>query len=494
MSDKDRKRRSSRAAGMVSTNKDSGSTTLWFRAPPDENYGVLDGWARFIRSKKYSPDSASPISPVFTSPFPSRTRQASESSQRPESGQVEPRQLHHKSSTATYSTGPRDRTITFSSESPSLRSKRSDLSSPTSLHNPAAKYGLAGGQLYTTVRPTDLGPTEEYQETNSQGLASAPGRSTVNSPTHGRGSVSSQAQQQHDEYDVNSPPAPGETILDRAFKFGRITYAESIIPGQEKLTSIARFDALMREADEKRKQREAAQQTAQLALRSAFDADDSSEESGEEDSDESSVAPDYIPEQDEPVKTPLISPTAQRALAFIASRHDFDPNPGTSRPAVSRNHLSFHADSTGQTTQNPPSRPHTAHSKSRPGAGARALSTPYPVPATTSVDVTPVGNKNADEVVRRRNADKRVSDSSIKGLSFSELTKRLSSSSSLLLVQTNASGGSSRRSSEIDMQNPVAQRSAASSRGLGPQPPPRNQSRDKCGWRGSVGVVEGGFL
>lgn len=498
ISDKERKRRSSRAAGLISTNKESGSTILWFRSPSEDNQQILYDWARAILSKRNNNDSASPISPVFTSPFSSRSRDAADYFPRPPSGahnngRVDGRQLHHKSSTATYSTGPRDRPITFSSESPSLRSKRSDLSSPTSSQHPGPKFPIPG-QHYTTVLPTDIGPSGEHREEGLDGWSSAQGRSVVNSPTHGRGSVSSQAQHQHDASDVNSPPAPGETILDRAFKFGRIGYSEPKVPGQEKLSSIARFDALMREADEKRKQREAAQRAEQMVLRSAFDADDSSDE--EDDSGESSVAADYAQEQDEPVQTPLISPTAQRALAFISSRHDSDPNRQTHRPRVSRNHLSFHADSAGMAGYAPPSRPHTAHGKSRPGTGPKAQSTPHLVPASTSVDLTNIMKQASDEGVRHTIGDKRASDTSAKRLSFNELTKRLSSSSSLLLVQTNASGGSSRRSSEIDTQPSTSHRSNMATRGLGPQPPPRGHNKDdrKCGWRGSVGVVEGGFL
>jgi hypothetical protein len=54
----------------------------------------------------------------------------------------------------------------------------------------------------------------------------------------------------------SSPPGPRETILDRAFQMRCIPGSDREVPGEEKLSSLARFDALMREADEKRKKRE----------------------------------------------------------------------------------------------------------------------------------------------------------------------------------------------------------------------------------------------
>ncbi|KAJ3492935.1 hypothetical protein NLG97_g5054 [Lecanicillium saksenae] len=480
LSDKERKRRSSRAAGLVSTNKDSGITALWFRAAPEDTQYTLDDWARFILSKKSLSSSESPVSPVFTSPFTTRSRDMPEYFQRPGSSS---NRLHHKSSTATYSTGTRERPVTFSSESPSLRSKRSDLSSPSVTNN---NYPIPG-QLYTTVLPTDIGPSGEYSADARDGWtsSSAQGRSAVNSPAHVRDSMSS-----HGYYgempDVNAPPAPGETILDRAFKLGHVPFAIPDVPGQEKLSSIARFDALMRQAELLRMQKEAAEQRRLVAMQSTFDADDSDEETQSDASDDTDTGDDN---HDRSRKANLISPNAQRALDFIAGRNGQAPT--GHRPSASRNHLSFHADTAQAPVSAPPVRPHTAHAKSRPGA-QRTQSTPHLVASPATYDIPNLPTK-IHEDQRKPTAEKRASGSSSKRLSLNDITKRFSSTSSLLLVQTNASGASSRRSSEVDVST-SAPRTNLSIRGSSQAT--RNREDQKCGWRGSVNVVssEGGFL
>lgn len=480
ISDKERKRRSSRAAGLVSTNKDSGATTLWFRTAPEDTQNSLDDWARFIMSKKSISNSESPVSPIFTSPFTPRSRDVPEGFHRPESSG---NRLQHKSSGAAYSTGNRERPVTFSSESPSLRSKRSDLSSPSVTIN--TNYPIPG-QLYTTVLPTDIGPSGEHHPGESRDgwtSGSAQGRSVVNSPAHIRDSLSS-----HGHFgeiaDVNAPPAPGETILDRAFKLGHVPFAVPDVPGQEKLSSIAKFDALMREAEQRRLQREAAEKRQRMAMQSTFDEDDSSEEteSGGSHDDDTDTGDDSY------TKTTLISPNAQRALDFIAARHHASRQPGH-RPSASRNHLSFHADSAPAPVA-APVRPHTAHAKSRPGT-QRTQSTPHLVTSPPAYEVPSLPSKIPEDP-RRIVAEKRASGSSSNRLSLNDITKRFSSTSSLLLVQTNASGASSRRSSDVDVGG-SAPRTNLSIRGSGQLARAPDQ---KCGWRGSVNVVssEGGFL
>lgn len=506
ISDNQRKRRSSRATGFISSNKDAGVTTLWFRTPPDDHHPSLHEWSRFILSKKSSSSATeSPVSPVFTSPFQTRSNDNPDYFPRPGSGS---RGLQHKSSTATYSTGPLDRPATFSSESPSLRSKRSDISSPSSNNHPSQKvpYPIPE-QHYTTLMPGDIvsGPNGEYQGQFIEGWTYAQGRaSTMSSPSGARDSMSSQSQQLS-ILDATSPPCPGETILDRAFQLGHVPGAGSYVPGQEKLSSIARFDALMREADEKRRKRDTIQQAQQTTITSAFDDDDSSDDEdvdpASDDSDSASDAYSDDQDQNEHHTAPLMSPSAQRALAYITGRNDGgNLSPNSHRPGMSRNHLSFHAGSARTSTIAPPSRPHTAHAKSRPNV-ARAQNTAHLMPtATTTLDLPSPGRGNEDGPHRSSTiAEKRHSNSSAKRLSFTEFTKRLSSTSSLLLVQTNASGGSSHVSSEVDTQPcSSAPRTNLTLRGAGPPPRPRDRDDQdrRCGWRGSVGVVgtEGGFL
>lgn len=450
------------------------------------------------------------MSPQFSNPFSPISRDPSDHFPRPSSGnqsnRSDGRGLQHKTSNHTYSTSIRERPLTFSSESISLRSKRSDVSSPSLSNYPSHPIGYPiPGQHYTTVLPTDL-PSPittagDYQGEFIEGWTSAQGRSsTMSSPIRGRDSVGSHAHQQSMMgTDSSSPPGPRETILDRAFQMRYIPGTESEIPGEEKLSSMARFEALMRDADEKRKQREAAERAQQVAMRSAFEASDSSEEELEKESD-SEDDDNFADEHDRRVP-PLIPPTTQRALQFIASRHESLRSPNTSRPGMSRNSSSFQADPQMATlTQEPPTRPHTAHAKSRLNSNQRSYSTPQLSPAMANLELADQGS---DDGTIQGNADKRQSNTSTstKRLSFSEFTKRLSSSSSLLLVQTNTSGGSSRRSSEIDIHSSSVSRPRLISRGPGPgSASTRDRERDdydkRCGWRGSVGVVnnEGGFL
>ncbi|EGX96731.1 hypothetical protein CCM_01389 [Cordyceps militaris CM01] len=483
LSDKERKRRSSRAAGLMTSGKDASVTTLWFRAAPEDKQISLDDWARFILSKKSMSNSESPVSPVFNSPFITRSREVPEHFPRPGSSGT---RLQHKSSTATYSTGPRERPVTFSSQSPSLRSKRSDLSSPSTTNN---NYPIPG-QLYTTVLPTDIGPSAELNGDSRDGWTSSSvyGRSTVNSPAHMRDSMSS-----HGFYgeipEVNAPPAPGETILDRAFKLGHVPFAIPDVPGQEKLSSIARFDLLMRDAEQRRLQKETAGKRTRQTLESRFEDEDSSEETQ---SDRSHGADTGDDAQGRQGKANLISPSAQRALDFIADRNGRRQGQPRHRPSASRNHLSFHADAApAAIVTAPPVRPHTAHAKSRPGA-QRTQSTPHLIPSAVTHDIPNVPTRIQEES-RKPAADKRISGSSSKRLSLNDITKRFSSTSSLLLVQTNASGASSRRSSEVDASSSTP-RTNLSIRGTSQVA--RNREDQKCGWRGSVNVVspEGGFL
>ncbi|KAM4056124.1 hypothetical protein HRG_003046 [Hirsutella rhossiliensis] len=540
ISDKERRRRSGRATGFISANKDSGTTTLWFRTVSDDQCPGLRDWARFILARKGANSSDGPVSPVATTPYSGRSRDNSDNGQRPGSGS---RLLQHMSSTATHSnsTGLRDRPATFSSESPSLRSKRSDVSSPSSNNHAAHKlpFGIPE-QHYTTVLPMTASPGE-YRGEFIEGWTAAQGRSSaLSSPTRG-GRDSASSQGPYPAYnDATSPPAPGETILDRAFQLGHIPGAEMYIPGQEKLSSIARFDALMREAEERRKKQDAAARAEQAAMRSAFDEDDSSDDDDDDDDDDDAESDEADQRdangsdadsdatsqvQDDFASAPLMSPGAQKALAFIAGRHESNRKSESHRPSVSRTHLSYHAGPAHATSRNqpPPSRPHTAHAKTRPGANRTQSAPRIASAANTSLDLpgsaasgSGSGKRAAKSSASASQAtsggEKRHSGSSAKGLSFTEFTKRLSStSSSLLLVQTNVSAGSNRGSSEIEGQPPSAPRANLTSRGAisGPatapaagqpspsSPQPRSGDSDRrCGWRGNVGVVgaEGGLI
>jgi len=535
--DKARKRRSSRTAAF-SAPKETGPTTLLFR--PGDEHPTLPDWARFIQQhiQPHIPDRAplspvTPASPTFTNPFAPRSREPSEMQQRPESGNGGRPGFFLKNPSQTHSI--RDRPVTFSADSPSLRSKRSDLSSQTS----SMTQSNMGFHNYNPMIPADLpSPATtigEYQGEFIEGWTSAQGRSSaLSSPIRERESVSSQAQTPLPPIpDSDTPTGPRETILDRAFQLQRIPGSEREVPGEEKLSSLARFEALMREVDEKRKQREAEEAKSRpqevvppaAEPKSAFDADDSdSDDDSDKDSDDDSDG--MAGEEDAEDHFPS-STTAQRALDFIAGRyepvqrHQLSSRGYGVRSPPSYNHEAFMALSSSGSSQ---MRPQTGYSKnrSRPGMTQRTHSQPHL--ATILASSTPLEPRDSEEgtgfsftpgspsALHRSSTEKRQSVSSAKRLSFSEFTRRLSSTSSLLLMQTNASGGGSSRASHSDMDlqqppqsppphlhhlHPRAGPPTPLQQQQLPQSPPPVDERERCRWRGSVGVFgagEGGFV
>ncbi|KAK4250643.1 hypothetical protein C7999DRAFT_38253 [Corynascus novoguineensis] len=541
-SDKARKRRSSRTAGFTAP-KEMGPTSLLFR-PGDESQNLQE-WARFIQQliQPYVLDRGpmsplTPASPTFVNPFAPRPKDPTEIQQRPNSRNGYPRPgflLKNHSQTNSV----RDRPATFS-DSPSLRSKRSDLSSQTG----STTQSHMGFPSYTAMVPADLpSPATtigEYQGEFIEGWTSAQGRSSaLSSPIRGRGSVSSQPPAPLPSVpDSKTLPGPRETILDRAFQLRCIPGSDREIPGGEKLSSLARFDALMREMDEKRRQREAeeAQSRAQAAVapsartsgsepKSAFDQDDSDSDSeqdsdDDDDDDDDDDSDSIVREDDFDDRFP--STSTQRALDFIAGRYEPTRRHQLAsrgiRSPPSYNHEAFMALSSPGHTQ---VRPQTGYSRTRnrPGMAQRTHSQPH---LATMLASSPLDQPRESEegagfsftpgspsAVRRSSVDKRQSGSSAKRLSFTDFTRRLSSTSSLLLMQTNASGPASSRASNSDMdlqqapQSPPQQlhhlhpRSGppTSQQYQPPQSPPPVGEHERCGWRGSVGVFgDGGFV
>ncbi|KAK1599412.1 uncharacterized protein LY79DRAFT_504838, partial [Colletotrichum navitas] len=497
INDKEKKRRSSRAAGLISS-KESSATTLWFRTPPDDHHISLHDWARFILSRKLPMSPESPASPSFTNPFTQQRSRDVDYFPRPPSGNPNSRTtLQHKNSVQTYSS--RDRPTTYSSDSPSLRSKASDVSSPTSGNHPAHMgFAMPDPNKYTTVLPSDIpspvATMSDYQRSELiEGWTVAQGRSsTVSSPIRGRGSVSSGGAQPFPGADSSSPPNQRETILDRAFQLRCIPGSERETPGEEKLTSLARFDALMREADQKMRQQAKEAHAEKMAMLSAFDEDDDSSEDETEEDDEDDDDEDheeYAHEADaNGNRQTLIPPNAQRALEFLASRQDDAMSP---RSAVMRS-----SPANFSVPLQAPARPHTAHSKMRSSVTQRTTSQTQSM-GQERLDV-PISSsgKTSEDANFRASGGKRASGSSAKRLSFTEFTKRLSSTSSLLLVQTNTSGGSSRRSSEYDLSPSLAPKGALNARGVPPKPHDveREEQERHYGWRNSVGFIEGGLI
>ncbi|KAL0467392.1 hypothetical protein QR685DRAFT_86616 [Neurospora intermedia] len=549
--EKMRKRRSSRTAGL-STGKDSIPSTLLFRAGEEsQSQPSLHEWARFIQQlirpnvvtegQAIQPPLSpiTPASPSFVNPFSPRS--GDQQQHRPSSGSASSRPSFHPMNFAPLFTC-RERPVTLV-DTPSLHSKRSDVSSQTSSMNPAL-----GHQHYMAMFPADLpSPATtvgEYQGEFIEGWTSAQGRSSaLSSPVRGRdNSVGSHspAPLSHQTLDPTSPPGPRETILDRAFQMRCIPGSERDVPGEEKLSSLARFDALMRELDDKRKKREADEarsRSATLAtsdpaterpgLKSAWDVAEAS--SPEEDIDEEDEDSD-LPEAERDSEDGFMIPSStRRALEFITGRNELaSPQKQSSRQPI-RVPLMYNADALNALSSGggSSSRPQTGYShRSRPSIGARTQSQPqmtemlaaYGSPlmgvleghSETSFEEGNIATAMNSTAATPLQHSHRHSTSSGKRLSFSDFTKRLGSTSSLLLVQTNNSPGSSRGSSNSEADSTQVQpqqrppsplqgdkmipRSAGSL-------PQRSIDRDaldkRCGWRGSVGVFggpEGGFL
>lgn len=501
-----RKRRSSRTGGL--TGKDPWASTLLFRTFPEERYNiydwqitvkpqlVLDSQESLLEDMHNNP--MSPISPAFSSfsnPFAARTQGVSA---RPDflsrgSSQSTSQQIN------TYPHAPRERPAAMMSPSPSLRSRRSDLSSQgSSMIHP---MGFTSGHPlnnYTAGLTSDLPSpisTAGYETQFIEGWTSAQGRSsTLSSHTRASNSIASAVAAAAPI--GATPPGPRETILDRAFQMRCIPGSERIQDkDEEKISSIARFEALMREADERKRQKSAG--SIHDMKTSGWELDEESEESSLDEVED--YDPDILDMSDQDVSIPT---PAQRALDYISGRQV--PIPTTSRPLSPMPRtppIPFLNTQAMSALQGAPMsssnglRPRTGNNSTQP---SRPSSLALPT-RTASVVAIPTLKNSQSSNGNLKTGDleakdlKRRSSLSVKRLSFTEFAKRLSSTSSLLLVQTNASSTSGRTSSEIGAADEViARRNSIGLRGGG-----EIREKDKrCGWRGSVGAFggEGGFL
>ncbi|TVY59559.1 hypothetical protein LSUE1_G009906, partial [Lachnellula suecica] len=324
LSEKQRKRRSSRAAGL--TSKDPWANVLLFRTIPEERYNIYD-WQASVKPK-LTPDAPddSPLSPsspsfsTFSNPFGSRESKPTTGSGRPD---IQRASSNHN--TYPHSPRDRDRPSALISPSPSLRSRRSDLSSQaSSLHPP---MGFTQNQNYTTTLPSDLpspASTSGYDAQFIEGWTSAQGRSSALS-SHTRGSNSIASAVTPIAPVASTPPGPRETILDRAFQMRYIPGGERAQDkDEEKISSIARFEAIMREVDE-RKRHKASHEIPRN--KSEWDLDEESEESDEAEMGDEDDEADGLEMSDHDVSMPT---PAQRALDYISGRGV--PLPPSSRP------------------------------------------------------------------------------------------------------------------------------------------------------------------
>jgi len=516
-----RKRRSSRTGGL--TSKDPWASTLLFRTVPEERYNIQN-WQSTIKPQLI-PDfhdyqsELSPISPMFSSfsnPF-ARDNASSSTSTRPDFLQ---RASSQNTTASTYPHAPRDKPSAIVSPSPSLRSRRSDLSSRGSSMHPPMGFSSNHSKHYTTL-PSDLpspASTSGYDNQFIEGWTSAQGRSSTLSSHHTRGSNSIASAVTMNAPPIGTtPPGPRETILDRAFQMRCIPGSEKIQDKyEENISSIAKFEVLMRESDERRQQQQQQQQHTVPVHdgpgRSGWSLDEESDESSNDDLEEEDDAADTLDMSDEEIAIPT---PAQRALEYISGRRTplspsrpFSPEtkdppiPFLNPQAMSAFHGGPASSSSGGL------RPRTGTgSSSKRNSRPTSLALPSRSVSTAAIPQSKefhgsTSNGNLKTGDRDAKDIKRSSSTSVKRLSFTEFARRLSSTSSLLLVQTNASSssgrdGSRKTSSEFGVEDEkLTHRSSVNLRGgAGPI---NSETRDKrCGWRGSVGVFgsnEGGFL
>lgn len=463
-----RKRRSSRAATLVPY-KDNGPTTLWFRTE-GEPY-KLQEWARCIQAaaqlnipeshlpmSPISPSSPSFASPSFSNPFPRYPRETIDfSSSRPPSAPKAT--LHHKGSTATATTfSSRERPMTFS-DTPSLRSRRSDLSSLTSSNpsamNPTQNFGVA---IPADLPSPAMTPAAEQFGGLIEGWTSAQGRSSsLSSPMRaGRDSMGSMAPFTPTPlFESSSPPFSRETILDRAFQLKYIPGSEQQVPGEEKLSSLARFEALMQQVDEQRKQKEQEARPPSMApqyeLKSAWDMDDDSdEETSDEESDDTednSVGERGHHNGDE---MDSIRPGSRRVFEARTGGPQTPSQSPRSRGGP-RSPIPFNSETlSGSTLGRGTGR---LHQHTLSGLANMSLNVERPsfdvspgrssiMSGATSIHeetggLNPSAAYRTSTIAESQQRNSLASSNGGKRLSFTEFTRRLSSTSSMLLVQSN---------------------------------------------------------
>jgi len=496
-SDKQRKRRSSRTPGL--TSKDPWGNILLFRTVTEEQHNIYS-WQQRVKPL-LTPDEPeetplSPSAPLFTNPFGS-SRGTSNSNSRVDF-QVRPSTQHQNS--YPHAPPPRERPSALISPSPSLRSRRSDLSSQSSSVHPPMGFTSSHPQSYGTL-PHDLpspASTSGYETQFIEGWTSAQGRSSaLSSHTRGSNSIASAVSPAFPGSIGSTPPGPRETILDRAFQMRYIPGSERVAStDDEKISSIARFEALMAEHDQ-RKQAKLATQSPREGK--GWDLDEESGESDTGEIDEEDDDADGLEMSDQEIVIPT---PAQRALDYISGR--IPPPQRTLSPPRSPPIPFLNTQAMDAFHGNPPPtslRPRTGTTSSRTG-GSRPSSMALPSRSISTTAVPSLRDNNSLQTGTETNI-KRRSSTSVKRLSFSEFAKRLSSTSSLLLVQTNASSssgrdGSRRGSSEYGVEEGRAEdKLGLRGGGLMSREGENRSERDKrCGWRGSVGVFgsEGGFL
>ncbi|ROV90244.1 hypothetical protein VMCG_10268 [Cytospora schulzeri] len=547
VADKIRKRRSSRAAGLVTSSRDSGPMTLWFRTDESSREGhSLYDWARCIQAtiQPNLPDRTpmtpmSPASPGFNNPFAPRYMRDGFDMYQPRPPSAPKTVLQHKTSTATGSS--RERPVTFS-DTPSLRSRRSDGSSLTGYNAPPIAT-----QGYAPVFPSDLpSPATTAGEPCGpfmEGWTAAHGRSSaLSSPIRGvRDSMGSMPPfSPPPTMESGSPPHPRETILDRAFQLRCIPGSDQNVPGEEKLSSLARFEALMQHADEQRKLREQRERamrpplsppmsTQQSELKSAWDLDEDSDEVDSDlESNDTEGDSGYGREQDVEGDRDSIRQGTRRTLSYLkgqqtpqsqtqsprsnvgprspASGHEETSISLNSGSNLGRSPIQFRPEFAQKTYSHPTiagpnssTNLHPRHDVS-PGKSSIASGKTSILEENVGGGLNPAATLYRTSTTAEGQQRPSAATHGGKRLSFSNCTNRLSNTSSLLLVQTNTSDHEAneaqppRRSSVRPREPPLL---FSSPKTESERRADRDARDQKCSsWRNSVGVFggEGDFL
>lgn len=528
--EKQRKRRSSRTTGL--SHKDAWINYLLFRTMPQEKYSIYD-WQAAV-NPLLTPDevaddgvmsSKSSVFSGFHNPFGSDRSLSGSTNPRPEIVHRSASHQGHQSRQYHYTHAPatRERPSAMISPSPSLRSRRSDLSSQASSQPPHVSFRSSQAHSFTTTLPSDLpspASTSGYDNPLIEGWTSAQGRSSALS-SHTRGSNSIASAVAPIPSASSTPPGHRETILDRAFQMQCIPGSERMPEKQdERISSLARFEALMREADE----RKIAQSTAKQPSRETpnWDLEEESEESseGEPDADmEEELGEELDEELDESLDESLddedefemsdeevtIPPPAQRVLSYTSGGRTpvLSPGtPGTPCSGAPRSPLipfiNSQAMSALQGTSPSVARPRagSTNSSSRPRS-SRPSSYGFRSRSTSTNAVPLFRDRDSTNSTLRGDfsdsSERRSSSRSIQRVSFQEFAKRLSSSSSLLMarrIDSPASGrdGSIRDSGEYEVDNnEFVDRPSTRFKPARDSNGGRNL---KCRWRDSVGVFD----
>lgn len=443
-----RKRRSSKTSMTL---KDGYSNALLFRSLESERHSIYD-WVVQMKILLTAPaslgDSAFSSLVSISSPF-----------------------MNRSNSTSTKKNDSQGKYSEVVSPSPSLRSRRSDLSSKASSlaqgSGLVSPLGFTNGIASDHPSPSSL---SSYDHQLIEGWTSAQGRtSALSSHTRGNNSNASGI----------TTSTTRETILDRAFQMRCIPGSERLFSPDDidNLSSTARFEALMREIDERKQAKRDACSTQTLSTRSL---DESKVDNMGE-----SFQDSYLDCEEKELPVP-----AQKALDFISgrltsSKHPLSLTSKNKVPTLNTQALSalLGDDVTVDEQESVNSR--TDNSSRRNSSRPSTLTIPLRSYSSSALPNDEENNNNPSNS-KIDTKDNSLSSSSVKRLSFQEFARRLSSTSSLLLVQTNASSNSGRGYADYTSDLTVNPRSCSTS----------DERERRCSWRSGVSAfgVEGTFM